>query len=86
MESALRPLVEHLTCQECQEVLGDRIQNLVAQWSVVKVLPPCFFNIDLADVRYSARYNVLPGHVTQAPSPIQNISNTGQIHPLGFIL
>ena len=42
MESALRPLAEHLTCEHCQQALRDRIKNLVVQWSVVKVifLPP----------------------------------------------
>jgi len=37
MESALRPLAEHLTCEHCQQALRDRIKNLVIQWSVVKV-------------------------------------------------
>ena len=37
MESALRPLAEHLTCDQCQSVLRDRIKNLVIQWSVIKV-------------------------------------------------
>ncbi|KAF8192547.1 hypothetical protein BJ912DRAFT_1021817 [Pholiota molesta] len=37
MESALRPLAEHLTCEHCQQSLRDRIKNLVVQWSVVKV-------------------------------------------------
>jgi len=36
MESALRPLSEHLTCEQCQQGLRDRIKNLVVQWSVVK--------------------------------------------------
>ncbi|KAF5364233.1 hypothetical protein D9756_000679 [Leucocoprinus leucothites] len=36
MESALRPLAEHLTCDQCQLALRDRIKNLVVQWSVVK--------------------------------------------------
>jgi hypothetical protein len=39
MESALRPLAEHLTCEHCQQALRDRIKNLVVQWSVVKVSP-----------------------------------------------
>lgn len=39
MESALRPLTDHLTCEQCQSVLRERIKNLVVQWSVVKV---CF--------------------------------------------
>ncbi|KDR83798.1 hypothetical protein GALMADRAFT_56124 [Galerina marginata CBS 339.88] len=42
MESALRPLAEHLTCGECQQALRERIKNLVVQWSVVKVR--LFFN------------------------------------------
>lgn len=37
MESALRPLAEHLTCDQCQLALRDRIKNLVIQWSLVKV-------------------------------------------------
>ncbi|KAK2466167.1 hypothetical protein APHAL10511_001809 [Amanita phalloides] len=36
MESALRPLTEHLTCEQCQQVLRERIKNLIVQWSVVK--------------------------------------------------
>ncbi|KAF8897485.1 hypothetical protein BD779DRAFT_1667459 [Infundibulicybe gibba] len=36
MESALRPLTEHLTCDQCQQALRDRIKNLIVQWSVVK--------------------------------------------------
>ncbi|PPQ71773.1 hypothetical protein CVT26_007607 [Gymnopilus dilepis] len=36
MESALRPLAEHLTCEDCRQALRDRIKNLVVQWSVVK--------------------------------------------------
>ncbi|KAF8627193.1 hypothetical protein AX15_004511 [Amanita polypyramis BW_CC] len=36
MESALRPLAEHLTCEQCQHVLRERIKNLIAQWSVVR--------------------------------------------------
>ncbi|KAJ2931682.1 hypothetical protein H1R20_g5428, partial [Candolleomyces eurysporus] len=36
MESALRPLAEHLTCEQCQGTLRDRIKNLVVQWSVIK--------------------------------------------------
>ncbi|KAF8165397.1 hypothetical protein B0H34DRAFT_689047 [Crassisporium funariophilum] len=36
MESALRPLAEHLTCDQCQQALRDRIKNLIVQWSVVK--------------------------------------------------
>lgn len=36
IEAALRPLAEHLTCEQCQQGLRDRIKNLVVQWSVVK--------------------------------------------------
>jgi len=36
MESALRPLEEHLSCDLCRTALKDRIKNLVVQWSVVK--------------------------------------------------
>jgi hypothetical protein len=37
MESALRPLADHLSCSECKAGLNDRIKNLVVQWSIVKV-------------------------------------------------
>ncbi|TFK75961.1 hypothetical protein BDN72DRAFT_359047 [Pluteus cervinus] len=36
MESALSPLAEHLTCDQCQTTLRERIQNLIVQWSLVK--------------------------------------------------
>jgi len=36
MESALCPLVDHLTCDLCQSGLRDRIRQLIIQWSVVK--------------------------------------------------
>jgi hypothetical protein len=36
MESALRPLADHLTCEYCQQSLRDRIKNLVGQWAIVK--------------------------------------------------
>jgi len=36
IESALRPLAEHLTCEECQQALKERIKNLIVQWSIVK--------------------------------------------------
>ncbi len=49
MESALRPLAEHLTCEYCQQSLRDRIKNLVLQWATVKVrvldTDFCFRNI-----------------------------------------
>ncbi|KAG6919387.1 hypothetical protein DXG01_006270 [Tephrocybe rancida] len=36
MESALRPLEEHLGCDDCREALQNRIKTLVVQWSLVK--------------------------------------------------
>ncbi|KAI0036784.1 hypothetical protein K488DRAFT_75781 [Vararia minispora EC-137] len=37
IEAALRPLGEHLGCEQCQILLRERINNLVVQWSVVKL-------------------------------------------------
>ncbi|KAG6817441.1 hypothetical protein H0H87_008609 [Tephrocybe sp. NHM501043] len=39
MESALRPLEDHLGCEDCKESLQTRIKTLVVQWSLVKVTP-----------------------------------------------
>ncbi|THH05708.1 hypothetical protein EW145_g4600 [Phellinidium pouzarii] len=36
IESALCPLVDHLSCDVCKVVLRDRIKDVVVQWSVVK--------------------------------------------------
>ncbi|KAJ7368247.1 hypothetical protein DFH08DRAFT_19717 [Mycena albidolilacea] len=36
LESALRPLAEHLSCDLCKNALNDRVKNLVIQWSIVK--------------------------------------------------
>lgn len=36
MESALCPLVDHLSCDLCKTGLQDRIKQLIIQWSVVK--------------------------------------------------
>ncbi|KAJ7283709.1 hypothetical protein C8J57DRAFT_1293340 [Mycena rebaudengoi] len=36
LESALRPLAEHLPCELCKNALGDRVKNLIVQWSQVK--------------------------------------------------
>ncbi|KAI3612409.1 hypothetical protein WG66_009881 [Moniliophthora roreri] len=36
LESALRPLAEHLSCDLCKRSLNDRIKNVLVQWSVVK--------------------------------------------------
>ncbi|KAJ7937106.1 hypothetical protein B0H13DRAFT_1944245 [Mycena leptocephala] len=36
LESALRPLAEHLSCDLCKNALNDRVKNLIVQWSIVK--------------------------------------------------
>ncbi|KAJ7095334.1 hypothetical protein B0H15DRAFT_106069 [Mycena belliarum] len=36
LESALRPLAEHLPCDLCKSTLNDRVKNLIVQWSLVK--------------------------------------------------
>lgn len=36
LESALRPLAEHLSCDQCKNALNDRVKNLIVQWSIVK--------------------------------------------------
>ncbi|KAG6900931.1 hypothetical protein C0993_004368 [Termitomyces sp. T159_Od127] len=36
MESALRPLEEHLGCEDCKAALQTRIRTLVVQWAMVK--------------------------------------------------
>ncbi|VDC04099.1 unnamed protein product [Peniophora sp. CBMAI 1063] len=36
IEAALRPLGEHIGCDQCQNILRERISNLVVQWSLVK--------------------------------------------------
>ncbi|KAI0041563.1 hypothetical protein FA95DRAFT_1526398 [Auriscalpium vulgare] len=37
IESALRPLGHYLTCDQCRGLLDERIDHLVAKWSLVKV-------------------------------------------------
>ncbi|KAF8179361.1 hypothetical protein K438DRAFT_1908343 [Mycena galopus ATCC 62051] len=37
LESALRPLGKHLSCNLCKNALDDRIKLLIIQWSMVKV-------------------------------------------------
>ena len=37
IEAALRPLGDYLACDQCKQLLCERINNLVAQWSLVKV-------------------------------------------------
>ncbi|KAG7097019.1 hypothetical protein E1B28_004412 [Marasmius oreades] len=36
LESALRPLAEHLSCDLCKRSLNERIKNVLVQWSVIK--------------------------------------------------
>jgi len=36
LESALKPLAEHLGCDSCKAGLDDRIKDLIVQWSNVK--------------------------------------------------
>jgi len=36
IEAALRPLGDYLSCDSCKQLLRDRINNLIAQWSIVK--------------------------------------------------
>lgn len=36
IEAALRPLGDYLSCDQCKQLLRDRINTLVAQWSIVK--------------------------------------------------
>jgi hypothetical protein len=37
IESALCPLVEHVSCDLCRHGFEDRIRALTGQWSIVKV-------------------------------------------------
>lgn len=37
IEVALRPLCDYLSCDQCKQLLRERINHLVAQWSIVKV-------------------------------------------------
>ncbi|KAJ8523472.1 hypothetical protein ONZ45_g104 [Pleurotus djamor] len=39
MESALKPLEDHLTCDQCRLTLKQRIKDVIVQWSIVKVSP-----------------------------------------------
>ncbi|KAJ6577867.1 hypothetical protein B0H19DRAFT_1121613 [Mycena capillaripes] len=36
LESALRPLGEHLSCDLCKDALNDRVKILIIQWSMIK--------------------------------------------------
>lgn len=69
MESALRPLSEHLTCELCQQALKDRIKNLIVQWSIVKVRAPGLY-IDAIDIYCrSIANNLTSGMLSYNPSP-----------------
>lgn len=57
MESALRPLEEHLECDDCKQALRDRIKNLVVQWSIVKVPSPLYARLMRSNPPHSARYS-----------------------------
>ncbi|KAI0291770.1 hypothetical protein BC826DRAFT_1022115 [Russula brevipes] len=37
IEAALRPLGDYLSCDQCNQLLRERINNLVVRWSIVKV-------------------------------------------------
>lgn len=69
MESALRPLSEHITCDLCQQALKDRIKNLIVQWSIVKVRAPVLY-IDAIVIccRFIAN-NLTSGMLSYNPSP-----------------
>jgi hypothetical protein len=54
MESALSPLTEHLTCEQCRQVLTERIKTLVVQWSVVKVSCFVIFSTHAVDACHTA--------------------------------
>lgn len=36
IEAALRPLGDYLPCDQCSQLLRERINILVGQWSIVK--------------------------------------------------
>ncbi|KAH8830790.1 hypothetical protein DL96DRAFT_974856 [Flagelloscypha sp. PMI_526] len=36
IESTFRPLMEHITCPKCMDLLDERIQTLLANWSRIK--------------------------------------------------
>jgi hypothetical protein len=41
IEMAMRPLGEYLVCDQCNQLLRERIDKLIAQWSTVKVCRFC---------------------------------------------
>ncbi|KAJ7185296.1 hypothetical protein C8R46DRAFT_1287765 [Mycena filopes] len=42
LELAMRPLAAQLACELCQKALRARVQNLTAEWAIVKVCPSIF--------------------------------------------
>jgi len=50
MHSALNPLMEHLDCEQCHEVLRDRIKDVVVQWASVGV--SAFLSSSSSDVLF----------------------------------
>jgi hypothetical protein len=50
IEIALRPLGDYLGCDQCNQLLRERINNLVALWSIVKVC--CFFPIEFSLITF----------------------------------
>ncbi|KAF7355263.1 hypothetical protein MSAN_01442500 [Mycena sanguinolenta] len=76
LESALKPLAEHLSCDLCRNALNDRIRTLVIQWSVVKAghLYLCMFSFDTF---CSERYN---------PHISSKISDEPTIHTTRYTL
>src|SRR6266576_3426184 len=44
IDIALRPLGDYLACDQCNQLLREQINNLVALWSIVKVC--CLFPIE----------------------------------------
>jgi hypothetical protein len=37
IESALKPLGDHLTCKLCKDTLVERVKSIIYQWSIIKV-------------------------------------------------
>ncbi|KAK7061671.1 hypothetical protein R3P38DRAFT_3251045 [Favolaschia claudopus] len=64
LESALRPLAEHLSCDLCKNALNDRVKNLVVQWSIVK--PANTSYSEQYDTRTSDRHHS-PPHFRLSP-------------------
>ena len=85
MESALSPLADHLTCDQCQQALQDRIKNLVVQWSIVKVRELTVFYVYAVDIRYNSGQSDLPptelGNLAPRPTRFSSPIAGRFIHP-----